>query len=123
MLLDTKPTLNAFLNRPLIYGGIYKYKINQLYPETFDITTAKGKTVSFQFEKNSVQDIDHVELYIKGPSTTGSVYPKLYTDQSHSSEQATGLYCIDQIFTSKGTHIVHILLNHNYAFTYTVKVR
>jgi transglutaminase/protease-like cytokinesis protein 3 len=55
MLLSKKPTLYNFLNRPLIYYGIYDYKIDQLFPETFDIVAVKGKTISFQFSKKATK--------------------------------------------------------------------
>jgi hypothetical protein len=116
MLLYNKPTLKAFLNRPLVYSSAFRYKINQLLPETFDIPAARGDTVSFQFTKNSDHPIEKVELSIKGPKAIYSVYPRLY-------QSASGLYCIDHIFSAKGMHVVHVLVNSSYAFTYSVRVR
>jgi transglutaminase/protease-like cytokinesis protein 3 len=113
MLLQTKPTLQEFLNRPLVYISIYKYQISQLFPETFDISTTKGKTVSFRFKKNSEAVIEKAALRINNLSPITST---LYQDSS-------GLYCIDHVFTSRGTHIVHVLLDANYVFTFSIKVR
>jgi hypothetical protein len=116
MLLSEKPTLQEFLNRPLIYVSIYDYKIDQLFPETFDLIAVKGKTVSFQFSKKSDKTIQKVELHIKGPAATDFFFPPLY-------QNAVGLYCIDHCFTARGIHIVHVLLDNNFVFTYTVNVR
>jgi hypothetical protein len=116
MLLDHKPTLGEFLSRPLIYSSLYRYKIDQLLPETFDVATTKGKTISFQFRKKSVSDTAHVALSINGPNKTETIYPNLDIDPS-------GLYCIDQTFSTKGTHVVHLLLDMNYVCTYTVVVK
>ena len=116
MLLQHKPTLKEFLNGPLIYSSAFKYKINTLLPETFDITTDRGKPVSFQFASNSGEAIEHAELYGMGIANSTAFYSPFYRD-------STGLYCIDHTFSTKGTHLVHVLLNHSYAFTYTVKVR
>lgn len=113
MLLDHKPTLEMFLNRPLIYSGIFPYKIDQVFPETFTITASKGEPVSFRFEKKGEHSIEKVELNIDGKDY--SVHPKLYQDVS-------GQYCVDHTFTSKGRYVVHVLLDGNYAFTYTVRV-
>jgi hypothetical protein len=116
MLLSKKPTLYDFLNRPLIYYSIYDYKIDQWFPETFDIVAVKGKTISFQFSKKSDKTIQKVELNIKGPAATDSFFPLLY-------QNAAGLYCVDHCFTARGMHIVHVLLDNNFAFTYTVNVK
>lgn len=113
-LLAVKPTLGEFLNRPLIYSSIFQYKIDQLYPETFTITASKGETVSFQFTKNSTDQIQKVQLIING-SGPYSVYPPFQQTEE-------GLHRIDHVFTSKGTYIVHILLDNKYAFTYTVVI-
>lgn len=100
----------------MIYSSAFRYRINQLVPETFDISARKGKTVSFQFTKNSDSPIIKAELYIVGAKTKKSVYPNRYQD-------ASGFYCIDHTFTSEGMYDVHVLLNHSYAFTYSVRVK
>lgn len=113
MLLQTKPTLQEFLNRPLVYSNIYKYQISQLLPETFNISINKGETVSFRFTKNSAEVIEKAALRINNLSPITS---SLYQDSS-------GLYCIDRVFTSRGTQIVHVLLDSNYVFSFNVKVK
>lgn len=113
-LLTVNPTLREFLDRPLIYSSIFQYKIDQLYPETFTITASKGETVSFQFTKNCTDPIQKVELSINS-SSQRSVYPPL-----HQTEE--GFHRIDHVFTSKGTYIVHVLLDDKYVFTYTVVI-
>lgn len=115
MLLESKPTLHEFLKRPLTYSTIYKYNVNQLFPETFNITAMRGEPVTFKFTKNEVA-VEKVRLDSKISNTINSVFPQLYRDQA-------GLYCIDHVFTTRGKHIVHILLNDDYVFTYTVMVR
>jgi len=114
-LLEHNPSLHEFLNGPLIYKEIFKYKIVQLYPETFEITAMKGKPVSFQFGKND-KAIDKVELQIKGQSGVFSVFPSLQQD-------INGISFINNTFTARGNYTVHVLLNDGYAFTYTVHVK
>jgi hypothetical protein len=116
MLFESKLTLPEFLNRPLVYNGIFQYKITQLLPETFNITADKGQPVSFQFTKDGEKVIEKVELLIKGPGAPYSVYPQLH-------QHISGLSSADHTFTAKGKHVVHILFNDEYAFTYTVYVR
>jgi len=112
MLLHDKPTLNEFLNRPLVYSSIYRNKISPVFPKTFEVSATKGETVSFRFKKNSDTAIKKGDLQINGVNTTANSYY-----DSH------GLYCLDHIFTSRGTHLVHVLFDSDYAFTYSVKVR
>jgi transglutaminase/protease-like cytokinesis protein 3 len=116
MLLKNKPTLKTFLNSPLIYSSIYQYKINRLSPETFDVNTAKGETVSFKFSKHNDKVIKNVELFIKGPYGVSAVSPELY-------QNSAGLYCIDHTFAAKGTYAIQILLNSSHAFAYAVEVK
>jgi len=80
LLLDDKPTLQEFLNRPLTYSTIFQYKIDRLLPETFDITASKGETVSFQFTRNAERSIEKLELNIKGAQESFSFYPELQQD-------------------------------------------
>jgi Transglutaminase-like superfamily len=114
ILLRDKPTLREFLNRPLVYSSLYRYKITQLFPETFSVSVNKGKAVSFQFKKDSDEDIEKIELNVDGINTP--IATPLIKDPK-------GLYCIDYTFASKGTHVVHVLLNFSYAFSYTVRVK
>jgi hypothetical protein len=112
MLLRDKPTLNEFLNRPIVYSGIYRNKITPMFPETFEVSAVKGKTVSFRFKKNSDAAIKNAELQINGASIATKAY-----------QNSSGLYCLDHIFTSRGTYLVHALFDSDYAFTYSVKVK
>lgn len=116
MLLNHKPTLQEFLNGPLMYAGAYEYEVHPLFPGTFDISAAKGETISFSFRKNSSKEIEKLEFRLKGLDTPDSFYPQMH-------EELDDVYCFDHIFTTKGAYVVHILLNGVYAFTYNVRVR
>jgi hypothetical protein len=115
MLLQHKPTLQEFLNGPVIYSSACTYAINQLFPETFDVTTTKGEKVSFRFRNTSAHVIEKIELTVQGAETTS--FRPLF------SKDSSGLYFIDHIFTARGKHVVHFLLDQRYAFSYTVVVR
>jgi transglutaminase/protease-like cytokinesis protein 3 len=115
LLQNEQPSLTEFLNGPLVYSNIYKYKITQLLPETFNITVAKNELISFQFAKDAEPVIQKTALIIKRSSAVNSVNVKPYQNSS-------GLFCIDHTFTARGLHIVHILLNNDYIVTYKVNV-
>jgi transglutaminase/protease-like cytokinesis protein 3 len=112
MLIKDKPTLHEFLNRPLLYSNIYRYQIDQLFPETFNISTSKGETIAFSFKKNN-EKIEKVELRINNSKAKAV---QLY-------ESPDGVCRIDQVFGSRGTYIVHIILDSGYLSTYKVNVR
>ena len=109
MLVDAKPTLQEFLNRPLVYNSIFKYPITQLFPETFEVTATKGKAVSFQF--STPAKIGKVELEVEGMSRLTA-----------KSVSLSGLSSVDHVFKSRGKYTVHILLDGKYACTYSVTV-
>jgi hypothetical protein len=117
------PTLNEFLNRPIVYSNAFKYNLDNVFPETFDISIVKGEPISFQFTTSSNDLIDHVELYCKELNTKEIIARKSNDNTLQPSESTQKEYKIDQIFTTRGTHIVHILVNNSYAFTYAVNVR
>ncbi|HEV8511929.1 MAG TPA: transglutaminase domain-containing protein [Cyclobacteriaceae bacterium] len=112
MLLRDKPTLNEFLNRPLVYSSIYRNKISPVFPKTLEVSATKGETISFQFKKNSDTVINKIEMEINGATASANAY-----------QNASGLYCLDHSFASRGTYLVHVLFDADYAFTYSVKVR
>ena len=116
MLLNRKPTLEEFLTRPLIYSSLFDYKIDQLIPETFIITTEKGKSVSFQFKTNTGKRVDKIEIQALVSGDVLATYPLLH-------QSTNGVSQFEQTFNSKGTHIIHFLLNDSYVFSYCVNVK
>ncbi|MEO7990297.1 MAG: transglutaminase-like domain-containing protein [Chryseolinea sp.] len=111
-LMPDKPTLQEFLNGPLVYTSIHRYSISPLFPETFDSSITKGKSISFRFKKANTIPIQKVQLQING----SMISPRVIED-------ANGLYTIDHTFATKGKYIVHVLVDSNYVSTYTVNVK
>jgi hypothetical protein len=107
------PTLQEFLNGPMIYSSSYRQNITQLYPSTFDIAATKNEPVNFRFASDRV--MEQVALSIHRKDHVRSYQPELVINPD-------GLYSVDHTFTEKGRHIVHVLLNNSYAFTYAVTV-
>ncbi|WP_276372217.1 transglutaminase domain-containing protein [Chryseolinea sp. H1M3-3] len=115
LLLGEKPTIQAFLNGPLIYRGAFRYNINPQFPETFDVAGKKGEPISFRFAKQGNDKFENVTLQFIRAGQSNVVVPTV----SHSDD---GVYNIDHVFASKGTHIVHLLLNDEYIVSYSVKI-
>lgn len=108
------PTLNEFLNGPLIYSSAYRNNITELYPATFDINATKNEAIHFRFASD--QSIEQIDLSVHGPEDIQSYHPEFVKDPE-------GQYTLKHIFTKKGRYIVHVLVNKSYAVTYTVTVK
>ncbi len=114
-LLCDKLTLPEFLNAPLVYNGLFKYKIKAVWPETFDLTIIKGETVSFRFKKNSQVETENILLLIRSSGNVNEVSPLM-------NDVVDGLYTIDYCFSQRGTYRVYVLLDLNYVCSYLIKV-
>jgi hypothetical protein len=113
VLLSKKPTLQEFLNGPLVYSKLIDLKTTQLYPETFEVETIKKVSMHFQFNAE-LPFLENVAVSINGQ--LGIPYPILKPDES-------GLYTLGHRFDSRGTYLVHVSQNKQYLFSYKVTVR
>ncbi len=113
MLVNDKPALTEFLNGPLVYSSALRYQLGQVSPNTFDIVTEKRKPVVFQFTASKEATLRSVELCHKGMRLAEKPDP----------QSKNGNYSVSYAFATKGTYIVHIVLNSDYAFSYVVTVK
>ncbi|MBT1706513.1 transglutaminase domain-containing protein [Chryseosolibacter indicus] len=116
ILMHSKPTLNEFLNAPLVYREFFKCDIKSLIPATFNIVANKGIPLTIQLTTHKDVVIEKLQLQI---GKTRPLDMALYQVKNNEEEK---VYCIEYAFTSKGTHVLHVLLNGDYAVTYSVKV-
>jgi hypothetical protein len=116
ILFDQKPTLHQFLNRPLMYGNAFDFKIAKLLPDTFNISAKKSETILFQFKTESGQIIETITLQISGPAGTSTISPSW-------NKNGDGTYFIEHTVHSKGTHVLQMQLNGDYVFCYRVDVK
>jgi Transglutaminase-like superfamily len=108
------PTFNEFINGPLVYSSAYQHNISRLSPETFDLRAVKGDTIRFSFMSD--MEVENIELSVH----TGDQV-KAY--RSAPVKDSAGRYTVAHSFIDKGRHIVHVMLDSSYAFTYTVNVK
>jgi Transglutaminase-like superfamily len=108
MLLDEKPDLNTFLNRPLIYVNAYYNEVHDPMPNTIEVQVTKGETVSFSFVGKKA--IEKTSIMING-----HVHPEKFNEKQ-------GYYTLSHQFKSKGKHVVHILANERHVLTYRIIV-
>jgi hypothetical protein len=115
MLMNRKPSLIEFLNRPLIYSHAFEYQVKNIYPDAFDVIAEKGKSFTFQWETFAPEKIEQVELQSGGT--------RLSTEPERKDSGEKSSYRIAHPFSSRGTQVVHVLINSQFVFSYTVHVR
>lgn len=116
VLLNQRPFLEEFLNGPLIYKGAFNHQMIPAQPSTFHVSIKKGESLTFRFSSNLDLMGKSVEIQQRhGSSEISTNYSQLYKDSK-------GLYCLDQTFNKRGVIDVHVLYDHNYIVTYSVKV-
>jgi len=113
-LLDQLPTLDDFLNNPLIYVAAFKYNIQPLSPQRFIVTIEKGSKIDFQFTRPAGQQSNDVKLMV------GSRDVRKAVDIENRGD--VDVYSIGHTFAARGTFAVHILINDRPVVTYEVMV-
>lgn len=116
MLLDHKPTLESFLNGPIVYVGTFRYNIEPISPRSFRIEAIRGANVSFQFETERGDKFDKAEFYIESSKTADP-----FVVLTNNDERT--VYSIDHTFSGRGKRAVHIVLDGSHVLTYEVNVR
>jgi transglutaminase/protease-like cytokinesis protein 3 len=112
--LREKPSLHDFLYAPIVYRSAFRYKAMPLARSTFDIDVVKGEPVMFEFSKDKATVIDRVT--VRRGISSGDVTVVRVDDTDDR-------YCFDYTFHARGRQVVHVLIDDQYAWTYTVQVR
>lgn len=109
LLVDEKPTLAEFFNQPLVYAPAYEFGISNLSPALFTHSVSRQESVDFQF--TSTASIADVSIRV------GDAKPiSLVCQQSQTG------YQVRYIFHSRGSRIVHLLVNGKPTVTYRMVV-
>ncbi|HOX82974.1 MAG TPA: transglutaminase domain-containing protein [Chryseolinea sp.] len=111
MLLKDKPTLDQFLNGPLIYSNIHRYHVYPQWPKAFNVSTPKDKMFLFRMSKDNYRTFEKTTLQVNG----STISPRTYLDDGGSE-------CIEYVFHNKGKYVVHVLLDERYVVSYNVTV-
>jgi hypothetical protein len=115
LLVAEKPTLPEFLNGPLVYKSLLTYRVLPISPGTFRVEAVKGQKRTFRLGQESSPNPGQLVLRIERGTTATTAHPETYRD-------ASGWTSFDYVFTRKGTFLVHLLINDQYALTYSVRV-
>ena len=109
-----KPSLQAFLDAPLVYSTSFRYGVEPLAPTSFSIDVSRGGVVFFQFTKDSGMEFSNVALYVENFKTNDA-----FTKQ----EKGCGTsYSVEHKFFQKGKYAVHIVVDGSHVLSYDVRV-
>lgn len=115
MLLKQKPSLQAFLNGPLVYKSTFAFKGEPIAPETFRVSISKGEQIRFQYDSEDKEAMDSLQLQIVKGNHVVSVFPEITSTTDDS-------YQFHYSFRHKGKYAMHVLIRDKYAFSYDINV-
>jgi hypothetical protein len=110
-LLSEPPSLETFLNAPLIYVNAFRYNVHPVLPATFRITATKGEKVSFMLGKSCVVNPANVKFLV-GNGVSHTKVP--YVESGYS---------VSHTFSRKGVYAVHFTVDDQYVASYEVTIK
>lgn len=116
-LLKIKPSLKTFLNRPIVYHSAFKYHMNHVTPDTLQLFTSKGNSLTFQFAAGKAENIEKAEVRFTQGMQLHAVY---FNPQLQVKDDS---FSLEQTFTERGHYVIHILVNNDHLISYKVQVR
>ncbi|WP_242204174.1 transglutaminase domain-containing protein [Aestuariivivens insulae] len=112
---DGTPTINQFVEGPLIYGKTYKHNVIPMAPKTMIIQVLTGEEVEFSLKVTDRNQIDTMGLIV----SSGFKYDAFKASKTHDNN---GLLKFNYRFTKKGRYDVHIKVDKDVVASYTVEV-
>lgn len=112
---DNAPTIQDFLDGPLVYGGTFKYSSMPLQPLQMKNQVAKGEVILFQFKLPESKKTDKINLIIDSGSN-----PNRITDYTYNQDEE--LLEFHYQFKRRGLFDIHLEIDDEVITSYTVKV-
>ncbi len=114
-LLNEITTKNTFLNSPLVYGEVFKYKIINLTPSKMNIEVRKNEEVNFNFKalKNIPTNTVSLIYYLGNKEIFLNIY---------NIKKEKGIITFKNKFKWKGFYDVHLKIKDDIVATYSIKV-
>ena len=114
--LTNKPSLEEFLNGPIVYRGAFKYQLIPLKPNTLKSQITKNESLTFMLQAPENTHTDNLKLELVSGGNVSIAKP----DISRTQE---GLLAITHTFNRIGQYDVHLKMDNEYLITYTIKVK
>lgn len=112
-LIDDPPTLNEFLNGPLIYADAIRRGIRPANPGQFDVRINKGDTYHFLIDTDVALPND--------PSLLINDHKVPYKGAQQQKDPVY-LYDVSYTFRRKGTYAAHLVIQGEYLYSFRVIV-
>jgi len=115
LLTDTHPSLETFLNGPLVYKYAFSNQIQPVAPVDLQSTIVKGESLVITIKSLGETDINLLTLELSRGSNNRMIKPKV-------KELGKALYELSCTISHKGTYDVHLKSGEDYILTYVVRV-
>ncbi|AXG69641.1 transglutaminase-like superfamily protein [Kordia sp. SMS9] len=109
------PSLQDFMDAPIIYNKAYTYFSDHSYPQTLYNAVERNKNINFKLQLQKEIEKEDVNLVIESSFRERKIYPKQVSIQDKSLS-------IDYKFEFTGFYDVHLYIKDDLISTYTIEV-
>lgn len=114
LLLKDTPTMQEFLNRPLVYKAAYRQEAIPENPFLFNVDIRKGEEATIAWKQLGDHRKPSVMVEVVRANRASTFFPEVQKDGQK--------YSITFPCNQQGNNVVHVLFNGAYALTYTFDV-
>ena len=115
LLLRDKPTLSDFLSAPLAYAPSYEYSLSMVAPSQFFLTIMKEKPSTITVKQERGKPFQKLSLKVNDS--------EVVVQQLDPTNSVESVYTLTHTFSTRGYAALHILVDGNPAYSYSVKVK
>ncbi|MEN7546358.1 transglutaminase domain-containing protein [Rapidithrix thailandica] len=116
LLTDTQPTLQAFLEGPLVYKHAFSHQLQPIAPATLQVPAKKSEVFVLTLKTAKNADVNQLTLELKRGKDSRTVKPEV-------NQVGDELYELHYSFKQRGKYDVHLKSGKDYIVTYTLNVK
>jgi transglutaminase/protease-like cytokinesis protein 3 len=115
LISENNPTLEEYIDAPLLYTDAYKYSLLYQTPNKMYNTVKKKENISFQFDLLDSTQVNNVFIIISGKRKEETILPDNLEIDTHHIQ-------FDYAFPFRGYYDLHLLLDGEAVMTYSFHV-
>ncbi|SFZ94456.1 Transglutaminase-like superfamily protein [Flaviramulus basaltis] len=115
LLLEKQPTIDQFVEAPLVYGETYKYEVIPVAPIKLITKVSVDEEVLFSFKISDKNKIDKTNIVFSSGLRSDKI-------EASSFDNKKGLLNYKYHFTKKGQYDVHLKIDEDIVVSYTIEV-
>ena len=116
MLSKYKPSLEEFVNAPIVYGKTFEHAVTPMAPKTLITNISTGEVVTFKFSVANKTKACNMQLIVN----KGFRSEKIAGTEDHLNN---GTVELKHQFNKKGQYNAHLVVNMDIVASYTVIVK